>query len=602
MDELEEILREFVVESYEGLDRMEQDLVVLEREPANHERLQSIFRAIHSIKSTCGFLGYGRLERLTHAAETVLGRLREGQLDLDASVTSALLALIDAVRGMLSHLEAEKTESDKEHRDLIEYFEHILEDGPAPAQSRGTTPTTANEPESAASGPPAEAAGSAPESFDPIPSMAESSIRVDVGLLDKLMNVVGELVLARNQILQQSAALNDAPMTRAAQRLNLITTELQEDLMKTRMQPISRVTGKFPRLVRDLEIQCGKKVTFIEDGGDTELDRTLLQAIKDPLTHLIRNAVDHGIEPSDERERLGKPERGTLRLHAFHESGYVIVEVSDDGAGINAARVRERAVSRGLIGADLAEHLSEHETLSLIFSPGFSTAAEITNISGRGVGMDVVRSNIERVGGSVDVQTRMGEGTTFKIKIPLTLAIVPALMIECGPERYAIPQVNLMELVRLEGEQIQEKLEDIQGALVYRLRGKLLPIVDLRGVLEFSARPAETEEIHIVILQDDDREFGLLVDAVDDTEEIVVKPLGQHIKKVECFASATIMGDGRVALILDVLNIAQRAQPATRTATMQRLDEEATEAATLVEDDALVLFRYGRDARAALPL
>lgn len=388
--------------------------------------------------------------------------------------------------------------------------------------------------------------------------MADTSIRVDVGLLDKLMNLVGELVLARNQITQFGSSQEDPAFLGTVQRLNLLTGELQAGVMKTRMQPVGSVWGKFPRLVRDLAVACGKQVRIDMEGQETELDRTIIEAVRDPLTHMVRNAVDHGIEPPAERAAWGKPAEGRLFLHALHEGGKVVIELTDDGGGIDPRRVRDKALLSGLVTPEQAARLGDRELLDLIFLPGFSTTDRVTQFSGRGVGMDVVRTNIEKIGGTVDVDSTLGRGTTIRMKIPLTLAIIPALVVSTGGDRYAIPQVSLLELVRLEGEQVRKGVEQFHGIPVYRLRGNLLPLVYLDR--ELGVEPIRAgDEINIVVLQADDRPFGLVVDAIRDTEEIVVKPLQKALKGIGVFSGATIMGDGNVALILDVLGLAQRA-------------------------------------------
>lgn len=580
MSGMDEALRAFLVESTENLAHLEEDLVVLERTPGDAATLARVFRVVHTIKGTCGFFGYNRMESLTHAAEDALVLLRDGHIAFSRDLANALFELIDAVRQMLSLIEESGDEGSADHSALIASFRNFLGGGesapvPVPASGQDTSEHSS--------------------------AVADSAIRVDVGLLDKLMNVVGELVLTRNQILQYAGNQADPVLTSAAQRLNLITTELQEGVMKTRMQPISTVWGAFPRLVRDLELHTGKLVRLEREGGETELDRSLLQAIKDPLTHLLRNAVDHGLESPSERSKAGKPETGLLRLRAFHESGYVIVEISDDGAGINMDAVLDRALTRGLLRQEQVSQLTEREILDLVFLPGFSTAAQVTSISGRGVGLDVVRNNVERVGGTVDVQTRRGHGTSFKVKIPLTLAIIPALVTTCHDERYAIPQVSLLEIVRLDGEERRQKIEPVHESLVYRLRGKLLPLVDLRQVLGLPQRSAESA-LHILVLQADSREFGLLVDTVRDTEEIVVKPLGRHFKNVNCFAGATIMGDGRVALILDAVAIAQRAHVLLENQQGSAWKQVQEAVAHAHDRHSLLLFRMGGQGQGAIPL
>ncbi|MGB7326505.1 MAG: chemotaxis protein CheW, partial [Rubripirellula sp.] len=384
-------------------------------------------------------------------------------------------------------------------------------------------------------------------------SAAESTIRVDVALLDKLMTCVGELVLARNQILQFANGNTD--LHRTSQRLNLITSELQESVMKTRMQPIGNVWSKFPRLVRDLAGICEKQVRIEMEGKETELDKTIIEAIKDPLTHLVRNTVDHGIERPEVRTQVGKQAEGCLTLRAYHEGGQVIIEICDDGAGINAERVKAKALEKGLMTQEQLAKMSDRDAGNLIFLPGFSTAEKVSNVSGRGVGMDVVKTNIEKIGGTVDLQSQQGKGTTIKIKIPLTLAIIPALIVTCNNDRYAIPQVNLLELLRLDGDQVANSIEWIQSAPVYRLRGRLLPLVYLREQLKVVTE-TDIDALNIVVLRADDRHFGLVVDRINDSEEIVVKPLSSQLKGVSVYSGTTIMGDGQVALILDVMGLA----------------------------------------------
>lgn len=435
------------------------------------------------------------------------------------------------------------------------------------------------------------------------PAVSDGNIRVDVGLLDKLMNLVGELVLARNQILQFTATQKDTTFLSTTQRLNLITTELQEGVMKTRMQPIGNIWNKFPRVVRDLALQCGKQVRIEMEGKDTELDKTIIEAIKDPLTHIVRNSVDHGIEPPDVRVAASKPAEGCLSLRAFHEGGQVNIEISDDGGGINAEKVKNKAIERGLISREQAARMSDRELTHLIFLPGFSTAKKITNVSGRGVGMDVVKTNIEKIGGTVDIQSQPGAGTMLKIKIPLTLAIIPALIVTSGGDRYAIPQVSLLELVRLEGEQARRGIERIHGSPVYRLRGNLLPLVYLDKELQvenFSAVSKDT--VNIVVLQADDRQFGLVVESINDTEEIVVKPMGKHLKGIPVFAGATIMGDGRVALILDVLGIAQSAGVVSAVRDRAIVEKGMREQGHRLDHQTLLLFALGATGRIAIPL
>ncbi len=422
---------------------------------------------------------------------------------------------------------------------------------------------------------------------------------MDVGLLDKLMNLVGELVLARNQVLQFTTQKEDATLNATAQRLNLITTELQENVMKTRMQPIGVVWNKLPRLVRDTAHACGKLVSLDMEGSSTELDKTIIEAIKDPLTHLVRNCCDHGIEAPADRARAAKPPHGVITLKAYHEGGQVNIEVADDGAGVDVVSVKAKAIEKGLLRAEQAERMSEHEAMHLMFLPGFSTAREITNVSGRGVGLDVVRCNIERIGGIVDVSSSKGKGTLFRLKIPLTLAIIPGLVAVSGGERFLIPQASLLELIRIEGDSTS-RIERVHGTPVYRRRGRLLPLAFLNQVLGLPAS-SHTDVVNIVVLQAEDRQFGLVVDGIKDTQEIVVKPLGKQLKGLSVYSGATIMGDGRVALILDVLGIGQRSGVLANRQTQDRAGTQVL-AATASEAQRILLFRAGSFARLAVPL
>ncbi|HKU27549.1 MAG TPA: chemotaxis protein CheA, partial [Candidatus Sulfotelmatobacter sp.] len=442
---------------------------------------------------------------------------------------------------------------------------------------------------------------------------SDSTIRVDVNQLDRLMNGMSELVLLRNQIVQYSNSTEDSELLGTSQRLNLLTTELQEGVMKTRMQPIGNIWSKFPRTVRDVALGCGKQVRIEMEGKETELDKTIIEAIKDPLMHLVRNAVDHGIESPEVRQAGGKSPEGLLFLRAFHEGGQVNIEITDDGSGLDYEKLRNKAVQKALIPADQATRMTEREITNLIFLPGFSTADKVTNVSGRGVGMDVVKTNIEKIGGTVDVQSKSGQGSTVRIKIPLTLAIIPALIVTTAGDRYAIPQVSLLELVRLEGEQARKGIELVNGAPVYRLRGKLLPLVYLNRELKARAEctvpgtgdSGDNLSVNIVILRADDRPFGLIVDEINDTEEIVVKPLSKQLKIINTYAGATIMGDGKVALILDVMGLAQRASVVSEVRD-RALGEKAggalPAADTASQRNAVLLFQYGENGRMAVDL
>ena len=663
---MDDIVKDFLIESNENLDRLDRELVKLESDPSSKELLASIFRTIHTIKGSCGFLGFARLEKLAHAGESLLSRLRDGKLTLSEDLTSALLATVDAIRQMLAAIEASGQDGEQDYASLIDRLARLQgeaepqHDGPTLAgasEKAASTPTPAPEtsqekiPETKLADPsklggvllergqvlPEELAralekqeqgrkrigeilveqGAAkPEDVMAAqqtlesrnPEAAAETIRVGVNLLDRLMNLVGELVLARNQLLQFSGSLQDAGFQAVSQRMNLIATELQEEVMKTRMQPIGNVWNKFPRTVRDLAISCGKEVRLEMEGQDTELDRTIIEAIKDPLTHLVRNCIDHGIESPEARQQAGKTPAGILRLRAFHEGGQVNIEVTDDGAGLNGERIRQKAAERGLVPAQQAARMSDRDIFNMIFLPGFSTAEKVTNVSGRGVGMDVVKTNVEKIGGTVDVQSTAGQGATVKIKIPLTLAIIPALMVTSGCERFAIPQVSLLELVRLESGDSAKGIEMVQGAPVYRLRGRLLPLVYLNRELQLareSAHPKQDHAANIVVVQADGHEFGLVVDEITDTEEIVVKPLGKQLKGITAYSGATIMGDGRVALILDILGLAQRAQViSARESALADKEQEKNAAKEEVARDhqTLLVVQCGELGRMAIPL
>jgi two-component system, chemotaxis family, sensor kinase CheA len=624
---LENIVNEFLVESYENLDRLDRDLVDLEKAPTDKEILSSIFRTIHTIKGTCGFLGFSKLESVAHVGENLLSKLRDGELRLSEELTTALLRMIDAVREMLNAIESKGDEGGGDYSALIARLTELTRTGGGDAasadvhaaQHSAPPPVAAAEPaaaeipvhadqadveESLASLASASEAPSAAAAEPPARSshVAETNIRVDVGLLDKLMDLVGELVLARNQILQYTATQQEPAFVQTSQRLNLITTELQEGVMKTRMQPIGNVWNKFPRVVRDLAMACGKQIRLEMEGKETELDKTIIEAIKDPLTHIVRNSADHGIETSERRVSRGKSAEGRIFLRAFHEGGQVNIEISDDGGGIDPAKLRAKATDRGLITRDEAARMNDREALNLIFLPGFSTAEKITNVSGRGVGMDVVKTNIEKIGGAVDIQSTLGAGTTLKIKIPLTLAIIPALVITSGGDRYAIPQVSLLELVRLEGDNARSGIEMIHGAPVYRLRGNLLPLVNLNQELSVGRSSSDDGVINIVVLQADDRQFGLVVEGINDTEEIVVKPLSKQLKGLQLFAGATIMGDGRVALILDILGIAQSSNVVSGVRDRGMVDRSSAATSDQSARQTLLLCRPREDGQLAIPL
>jgi two-component system chemotaxis sensor kinase CheA len=600
---MDELTREFLIESQEGLDRMERCLTELEERPQDAGLIGDIFRSVHTIKGTTGFLGFKRLEKLAHAGENLLGILREGKLTADGPITTGLLQLLDGLRLILKSIEVEASEGSDEDTELIARLEELQAPAlgqPKHARVRAGAHQAGTEAELPHASPPAHSQHP-PQAIEPpavvglpvaaaaeptvqTPALvaktkaggdaeaeagkprtqaagtaAESTLRVDVTLLNRMMNLVGELVLTRNQVLQATAA--DPNLTLLSRRLDMVTADLRESVMKARMQPVSNIFSKMPRIVRDLSQMLGRKVRLQMEGQETELDKSLLEAIKDPLTHAVRNSLDHGIEPPDVREAAGKDPEGTLRLRAVQEGSHVVIEVCDDGAGIGVERVRQKAVERGLITAERAAQLVERELLQLVFLPGFSTAAAVTNVSGRGVGMDVVKTNVEKIGGKVEIESRPGKGTTLRLRIPLTLAIIPALIVRSVGQSFALPQGALSELVHVPPDQAAALIEWMEGAPLYRLRGKLLPLVFLDRLLMPQAEHKETAERDnfIAVLNADGRQYGLVVDGLADPEEIVVKPLSAVLKNIGLYSGATVLGNADLALILDPGAIALKA-------------------------------------------
>ena len=598
MEDDQEVVREFLVESNENLARLDRDMVELETRPQDAELLASVFRTIHTIKGTCGFLGFTTLERITHQAESLLSQLREGKRALDPGLVSLILETVDATRHVLRSIEATGREGEGRFDSLEK---RLRESAEATKQESGELATVSQQkPAVETEAPSAQTSEGQAAEAAAKPSAAEGNIRVGVVLLDRLMDLVGELVLIRNQILQFAAQRDDLLLAATSQRLNLITTELQEGVMKTRMQPIGVIWNKLPRVVRDLAVGLGKQIRMEMDGAETELDRTIIEAIKDPLVHLVRNACDHGIESPEIRQRSGKPSQGTLLLHAYHEGGQVNIEISDDGAGIDPAQIKQKAVEKGILSQESAQRLTERDGMNLIFRPGFTTAATLSNISGRGVGMDVVKTHIEKIGGTVDISSKLGEGTTVKLKIPLTLAIIPGLVVTSGGERFVIPQVSLLELIHLEGDSCERRIEQVQGTPVYRRRGKLLPICYLNRTLGLDSGE-NGKAMSIVVLQAEDQQYGLVVDGICDTQEIVVKPLGKQLKGLSLYAGATIMGDGRVALILDIQGIGHASGLLGEAQEKVRGMAEDT-GRVKEERQRLLLFRSGSFERIAVPL
>lgn len=670
---MDELLSEFLTETSESIAELDVEIVQLEQNPNDQALLSNIFRLMHTIKGTCGFLGLPRLEAVAHASENVLGMIREGGIEVTPTAITLVLASLDRIKDLLAALEETEAEPDGDDKDLIAQLNAVADgEGEAPVEA---APEAAPEPEPVAEEPAEGAIGtrpgevpldelerifqetevldnpddvkdamatpSAPQVDDgsgnddavaveaaaeptPEPSkevavaksqevasneerapkesaVANQTIRVNVDLLENLMTMVSELVLTRNQLMQIARNEKDSEFTVPLQRLSQVTSELQEGVMKTRMQPIGNAWSKLPRLVRDLTIELGRKIELEMLGADTELDRQVLELIKDPLTHMVRNSADHGIEDPEDRVAAGKPETGTVRLNAYHEGGHILIEISDDGKGLDPEKLKAKAISNGLVGEAEAENLTEQQIQQFIFRAGFSTAKEVTAVSGRGVGMDVVRTNIEKIGGTIELNSVHGKGSTFIIKIPLTLAIVSALIVEGCNERFAIPQLSVVELVRASADS-EHRIEEIQGTPVLRLRNRLLPLVSLEKLLNLDrAEDNDNKETFIVVAQVGTYTFGILVDRVFDTEEIVVKPVAPILRHISMFSGNTILGDGSVIMILDPNGIASASGEIAVTEGATDLDANAN-AIRSTDTTSLLIFKAGEGAPRAVPL
>ena len=661
---MDELLSEFLTETSESVSELDVELVQLEQNPNDQGLLSNIFRLVHTIKGTCGFLGLPRLEAVAHASENVLGKIRDGNLEVTPDAVTLILESFDRIKWLLSSLEENEVEPEGDDQDLIDRLNHVadggaLDDVAAPAAVAEPEPEPEVEqpapprpgevsleelerafmeapgPEDVASDEPeaeAEAADAAPaeEAVEPDPAppapktevavsapqgvakqpeqekqvresaVANQTIRVNVDLLENLMTMVSELVLTRNQLMQISRNEKDSEFTVPLQRLSQVTSELQEGVMKTRMQPIGNAWSKLPRLVRDLSIDLNKKIDLQMLGADTELDRQVLELIKDPLTHMVRNSADHGIEDGPSRVAAGKSDMGTITLNAYHEGGHIIIEIKDDGKGLDPEKIKAKAIANGLVAESEADALSEQQIHQFIMRAGFSTAAQVTSVSGRGVGMDVVRTNIEKIGGTIELKSTFGKGSTFIIKIPLTLAIVSALIVESGGERFAIPQLSVVELVRASSNS-EHKIEEVHGTPVLRLRNRLLPLVSLKRMLRLDESEQETpQETFIVVLQVGTYSVGIMVDRVFDTEEIVVKPVAPILRNITLFSGNTILGDGSVIMILDPNGIA------AASGELKMVDEEGKDTARHLthqsDVSSLLLFRAGGKSPKAVPL
>ncbi len=592
--QISQLTQEFLIEANENIAAIVEALPKLERSPTDKELFNSIYRGVHTIKGGARFVKMSSLDAFAHVFENFLDELRENQSSIDARVIDALLAGSDHLGQYIRQIQDTGSDAGLDSTQVLEKIQNLKAGStPPPAQS-AAPPESALATSEARTEPKGE-----PRSEDR--NLADSVVRVNVNLLDKIMNVVGELVLTRNQILQYANKMDSSEFHKLSMHLNVITTEIQGDIMRTRMQPIGSVLGRFERIVRDMARELGKKISLRIEGKETELDKTLLEAIKDPLTHMVRNAVDHALENPADRRAAGKSEEGVVLVKAYHEGGQVTIEIKDDGRGISRQKVLQKAIEKGIVTSDRAAQLSDKEILNLIFLPGFSTASQVTSISGRGVGMDVVRTNIERIGGQIDLTSEERIGTTFKLRIPLTLAIIPALIVKDAGESFALPQINLVELVRLEGEKL-DQVEHINGAEFFRLRGDLIPLLRLKKILKLEPESqTEHEDANIVVLNAEGRLYGLIVDSILDTQEIVVKPLSKQLKGLNFYGGATIMGDGHVALILDALGIAKSSaldSVASSTAT----EIKAQMGTSRADSQEILLFRLNDSGVFAVPL
>jgi two-component system, chemotaxis family, sensor kinase CheA len=683
----DEILQGFIEESLEHLADIENDLLEIEEggENIDEDLVNKVFRAAHSIKGGAGFMGLTVIQDLAHSMENVLGLIRSSKLVPTPEVINVLLQGSDKLNTMIEDVSNSNDYDIEEHvvpLDAIYKGEAI---SVAPAKETAA-PVPEPEPEVVAvdEKPPVLEAEpepepvvveTAPEPTPPPPPpkpkpvkpkprpqatvekkpaakvKVDSSIRVHVSLLDSLMTLAGELVLSRNQLLQTIASDDVRNAESVGQRIDLITSELQEAIMLTRMQPIGNVFGKFPRVVRDLSSKLDKNIELTIVGKDVELDKTIIESINDPLTHLVRNSVDHGIEKPADRTASGKPAKGTVTLKAYHAAGQVVIEITDDGKGLDGDLLASKAVEKDLLTPEQVQAMSTQDKVNLIFLPGFSMAKEVTDVSGRGVGMDVVKTNLDQLGGQVDIISEIGMGTTISIKLPLTLAIIPCQIIMTGGERYAIPQVNLEELLRIPAAQVKDRVERVGTAEVVRLRGNLLPLIRLSDVLDIERtyldkeddefkedrrerisdrrgldkdfsdelteqsasgerepadrRIAAASALNIVVVSNGSMKYGLIVDRLQDSEEIVIKPLGKHLQSCRGYAGATIMGDGRIALILDVTNLAIMAELTSmdgsdRAAEVAHAAEEMIRAKK--DKQALLTFRSSEAEQFAVPL
>ncbi|MFP4314149.1 MAG: chemotaxis protein CheW [Alphaproteobacteria bacterium] len=650
---MDDLVVEFLTETNESLEELDNDLVNLEQNPNDKDLLGKIFRLMHTIKGTCGFLDLPKLEEVAHHAENVLGRFRDGDLEVTPEYVTLIFESIDTIKFIVGEIEMNGTEPDTDSSALLRKLDAAYEgrglggepqepeisvDEESPPQFEVVASAdNTDEPQedieelkeeaqeqedmtTAASTPPPQKQGKAEEQLATAANSSAGSattqtLRVNVDVLENLMTMVSELVLTRNQLMQIQRMHSETDFSAPLQRLNHVVSDLQEGVMKTRMQPIGNAWSKLPRIIRDLSMELGKKVDLQMYGQETELDRQVLELIKDPLTHMVRNSADHGIEMPQDRLAAGKSETGKVILNAYHEGGHIIIEISDDGRGLSSEKIKAKILSNGLASEEELEKMSDKQIHQFIFNAGFSTAEKVTSVSGRGVGMDVVRTNIEKIGGSVDLTSIEGQGSTFQIKIPLTLAIVSALIVESAGERFAIPQLSVRELVMASAHG-DNRIEKIKGAPVFRLRDHLLPLVTLSELLEINGVDADLSEDekkeaceennknkYIVVTQVGNYTFGIIVDKVFDTEEIVVKPVASVLRALGIFSGNTILGDGSVIMILDPNGVAKETGEVDTAHTKAAASAaDSLNAENAHDKISLLLFSAGDKTPKAVPL
>jgi two-component system chemotaxis sensor kinase CheA len=627
-----ETLALYTEESLEGLQQVEELLLTAESGAAPKDFLGTLFRTVHTIKGTAGYLAYTRTQELSHKAEDLLSKMRDGKIKAGKEHFTCLIEVCDRLKQLVQNVKATNEEGDVVIGPLVERLKELMpEEGantsakpePAKQEVAQTSPAAATEVKAIPPAVAAEAKIAPAEHVEPAETPKkeakeagtsdgtvqtavdgqDGTVRVSVGVLDRLMDLIGELVLARNQMVQMVKTSTDGNVSTQSvfQRLNVVTSDLQEQVMKTRMQPVARVFEKIPRIVRDVCRVTSKQVNTIIEGNATEIDKALVEAIRDPVMHIVRNAIDHGIESEHDRVAASKPKAGSLYIRAAHKGGAVTIEVEDDGRGMDPANLKAHAIKKGIITQAEAAKLTDREAVDLVFRPGFSTAAQVSGISGRGVGMDVVRTHVERAGGKAEIESVVGKGTIIRLKMPLTMAIIPALLVRAKDQRFAIPQANLLELVYLTEEQRRTSIEVVRGAAIHKLRGEFIPLFDLSNVLGLSNEKEKDNncDANIVILSSGSRRYSLVVDTIENTEEIVLKPLRGQLKRIPCYSGATVLGDGGVALILDVAGMA--VQSGIDISKEVKTDL-AAERKSVANSDAMMIFSVGGGVQCAVPL